>query len=426
MMNHLFNRKLHILILSPFILITSSKISLCQLPSPDTKILIEFVHIQGGEIKLLKGAWSNRYDTLSADMRCRISRGINHYDCINNIYKFDDFYISKYEITNCQYAVFLNDFGKDEVNLGGAITKLVEPLPLGLKKNNNKWISQQGKENHPVVGVNLIGMEKFCEFYGFKLPTMEEWLYAAFRGKDEKWSETSDKEELKKFAWFKDNSGNKTHPVGSKKPNINGLYDMFGNVWEWCIFNHYNPHAPNSVQLGGGWNYIPSEFQIKAWNNPRAHSDSVGFRVVTTNPKIVSLYSKNEAWCKMNEISIASTNNIEDLNGRAIKSPKIITLKNKNISIHIYDRKREDGDIISLFYNGKWILNSYSLTKKKKLITLKIEAYKENSLILYANSEGELPPCTVGIEILDNNTKQSINLESDLKKCDEIKFQLDR
>lgn len=100
----------------------------------------------------------------------------------------------------------------------------------------------------------------------YRLPYEAEWEYAARSGgKDEKWAGTNS--DVGRYAWYQDNSGSKTHPVGTKMPNGLGIYDMSGNVWEWCEdwydANYYaesptiNPQGPSTGQYrvlrGGSW-----------------------------------------------------------------------------------------------------------------------------------------------------------------------------
>lgn len=125
--------------------------------------------------------------------------------------------------------------------------------------------------NHPVENVSWndckIFISKLNAITGktFRLPTEAEWEYAARGGKKSKGYKYSGSNTLGNVAWYGDNSGNETHDVKTKSPNELGLYDMSGNVWEWCQdwYDDYssssqtNPTGPSSgslrVSRGGGW-----------------------------------------------------------------------------------------------------------------------------------------------------------------------------
>jgi formylglycine-generating enzyme required for sulfatase activity len=114
----------------------------------------------------------------------------------------------------------------------------------------------------------------------YRLPTEEEWEYAARSGgKDETWAGTSNEQELYDYAWSRNNAGGSTQPVGVKKPNGLGIYDMSGNVWEWCSSLY---EGSNRVFRGGGWYGDPSGLRASARDNgsPDGRGYGLGFRVL--------------------------------------------------------------------------------------------------------------------------------------------------
>jgi formylglycine-generating enzyme required for sulfatase activity len=119
---------------------------------------------------------------------------------------------------------------------------------------------------------------------GFRLPTEAEWQYACQAGTKE-----IRHGELSKIAWFKENSNNRTQEVGKKEPNEWGLYDMLGNVWEWCsdIYDDTVYGTYRSFR-GGGW--CDQERSVMATTRRRSHPfsfkiDDLGFRMATNSKK---------------------------------------------------------------------------------------------------------------------------------------------
>jgi formylglycine-generating enzyme required for sulfatase activity len=167
----------------------------------------------------------------------------------------------------------------------------------------------KGKQN-PVEQVNWDEAVAFCgklaalpaeksAGYVYRLPTEAEWEYACRAGTTTKYSFGNSDSELGDYAWYDKNSGRTTHPVGGKKPNAWGLYNMHGNVYEWCQ-DWYGDYASGSVTdptgaassslrvaRGGCWiNYSVS---CRSAHRPRGATDSrfnfLGFRVLRSSIK---------------------------------------------------------------------------------------------------------------------------------------------
>lgn len=112
-------------------------------------------------------------------------------------------------------------------------------------------------DNNPVELVSWHGATEFCrkltqkESKTYRLPTEAQWEYACRAGSTTAFSFGNSQSSLGDYAWYKSNSGSKTYPVGQKRPNAFGLYDMHGNVNEWCRDYYYrNYYSYNSKKIG--------------------------------------------------------------------------------------------------------------------------------------------------------------------------------
>lgn len=193
------------------------------------------------------------------------------------------------------HEVCVADFwmGKHEVTQG-----------LWLRLSLNNPSRYRGGSNYPVEQVNWHDIQNFIKNLkqvsdkNYRLPTEAEWEYAARSGgKREKWPGTSSESELGRYAWYSNsNGGDGPHPVGEKDPNGLGLFDMSGNVWEWCQDGYdkdyyknspkNNPEGPRSgislVIRGGSWNhdswYVRTTY--RGGVSPSGRYNFVGFRLV--------------------------------------------------------------------------------------------------------------------------------------------------
>ena len=170
-----------------------------------------------------------------------------------------------------------------------------------------------GGPDHPVEMISYPVAVAFCERLTalpaeqrarrvYRLPTEAEWEYACRAGTTTAYAFGEDPGALGEHAWYAENADSRTHPVGKKKPNRWGLYDMYGNVWEWCAdsfdpnYYHYapskDPHCTRQsverVLRGGGWGeYGSAEWCRSATRGRRLPGQALnyhGLRVAFTAP----------------------------------------------------------------------------------------------------------------------------------------------
>lgn len=181
------------------------------------------------------------------------------------------FYLGKYEVTKAQYAA------------------------LGAGKATKD-------ADHPQGGMRRQAAIRYCEAISGKtgrqlrLPTEAEWEYAARAGTTTKWFFGNDPSKLGDYAWNQGNSGGKSNPVGQKKPNQWGLYDMYGNVWEMVADTYHKDYFANSPkQDPTGPGQKPMSLVEYTVNAPRAGQYALTAQIVTMNYKQMMNVAANDA-----------------------------------------------------------------------------------------------------------------------------------
>jgi hypothetical protein len=207
-------------------------------------------------------------------MGCTAEQGLECYrdEKPAHFVTVDKFYMSKYEVTQAMWHSIM----------GG--------MPPSTFKGDSL----------PVEKVALVDVNEFLDRLNkrtgkhYRLPTEAEWEFAARGGVESKGYRFSGSNNVDEVAWYLDNSDNRTHPIGTKMPNELGLYDLCGNVWEWCSdgWSSYpevaqlNPTGPTDsktyVVRGGGWNVSARYMRLSYRNNekPDSRNYNLGFRLV--------------------------------------------------------------------------------------------------------------------------------------------------
>lgn len=258
----------------------------------------------------------------------------------------DPFWMGKYEITWSQYEIWGENIDMSRRQIFGTPATQRDPIADAVTRPTPPYTDMSfgmGKNSHPAISMTQHAARKYCDWLSaktgryYRLPTEAEWEYACRAGTSTAYSFGNDEAALDEYAWYAGNTDDNYKPVGLKKPNPWGLFDMHGNVSEWTLDQHtpdgyassgsviQNPlRVPTTlyprVVRGGGWddsadtlrsaNRMASEEDWKQQDpqEPRSiwyHTDalSIGFRIVRPL-KTPSAEERQTKWDKTEPIQL--------------------------------------------------------------------------------------------------------------------------
>jgi formylglycine-generating enzyme required for sulfatase activity len=212
-----------------------------------------------------------------------------------------EFEIGKYPVTVEEYMAFVQE------------TNAHYPEWL---EEGNEYSIKTGTDEHyttinqdkkaPIVGVSWHDAVAYCKWLSlksgreFRLPTEAEWEYACRAGTETKWSFGDNEGELKEYGWYAKNSHGQASIVGLKRPNPWGVYDMHGNVWEWCSDDWVETYKDTpgdgrayrsrssslKVLRSGSWSDLAflTSSALRDWSIPEFRANYMGFRILRALP----------------------------------------------------------------------------------------------------------------------------------------------
>jgi formylglycine-generating enzyme required for sulfatase activity len=246
---------------------------------------IEMVYVQGGSFTMGCTSEQGHY--------CNSDEKPVHRVTVS------DFHIGRYEVTQAEWEAVMGSCPSYFQTLGW------EDVAAYIQRINEHHgtaytvptRAEWERAVLPVEGVSWNDVQEFIRRLNgmtgmnYRLPTEAEWEYAARGGSVGRGYRCSGSNATGEVAWYGYNSGGRTHPVGTRKPNELGIHDMSGNVWEWCSdrYDAYNRHPQvdprggvfgySRVFRGGSWRCVVQRASVRASGMPEERRNNLGFRL---------------------------------------------------------------------------------------------------------------------------------------------------
>lgn len=221
------------------------------------------------------------------------------------------FLMSKHEITVGQFKQFVRStkYKTDAEREGNShvyqgIWRVVDGVNWACDALGLPY--EEGIDSMPVVHISWNDAVAYCKWLSkkmksaYRLPTEAEWEYAARSGMHKDTFIYSGSNSLQQVGWYELNSKNSLHPICQQLPNKLGIFDMSGNVWEWCSDWYHSAYYKRSPSInpkgadtgtyrvirGGGWSNLPKlcAVSFRSCNRPKDRFSTVGFRVIQEMP----------------------------------------------------------------------------------------------------------------------------------------------
>lgn len=226
----------------------------------------------------------------------RLGRAAQYAGRSEKVTHLGAFLLTRTPVTNRQFIRFMN-FGPGGRDANGRTYKSLNTVNVSTRikydNSSSRFVIKPGYEEHPATGISWFGAKAYAQWVGGRLPREDEWEKAArggLKNADYAWGDTAPASALCNFG---EHVGD-TSPVGTYAPNAYGLFDMCGNVSEWCDDLYYDSCQSRASQLGskttshervvrgGNWSY--SEEYLPVWRRDKYWQQvgrtNLGFRVV--------------------------------------------------------------------------------------------------------------------------------------------------